>query len=273
MISKLRFLSLAVACAGLALAAPTARAAGIHLQFAALPPMIAPHDTFTVNVSVSPGDAEFNAFDLNIAYDPTHLVFVPTAPVADQRGTLMTGACANTFHLFTPTSGVLQVTLSLLCNGVFVTGPGVIYSVRFAATDSVGPTTIQCAAGSQFYRAGFFVNPLDCQPLMVSVSGISAAPEKGDPTEMLLLATPITGARSVSGESTRIAFTLPRADTATLELFDVRGRRLAEYPAASYPRGRTELDWHLPPLASGTYFVRLATGAGLTARKSWVLVR
>lgn len=273
MSSRMPVIVCAALAAGLVIGAPVARATGVHLQFVAVPATIAPHDTFTVNVTVTPGDSQFNAFDLNIAYDPQRLQFVPTVPVSSQRGPLMTGACANSFHLFTPTSGVLQCTLSLLCNGVFVTGPGVIYSVRFAATDSVGPTTIQCAAGSQFYRAGFFVNPLDCQPLTVSVSGISAAPEKGDPAGMLLLSTPSPGSRSASGESTHISFQLPRADTATLELFDVRGRRLAEYPAASYPRGRNAVVWNLPALASGTYFVRLTTGSGLSARRNWVLVR
>lgn len=272
--SSIPRLALAAALTGLLLsAAPGADAAGVHLQFAAVPATIAPHDTFTVNVTVNPGDDPFNAFDLNIGYDPTHLTFVPTSPVSNQRGALMTAACANTFHLFTPTSGVLQATLSLLCNGVFVTGPGIIYKVRFAATDSVGPTTIQCEAGSQFYRAGFFVNPLDCQPLTVSVSGISSAPDLGDPTVMLSLSTPTPGSRSASGTTTHIEFQLPRADTARLELFDVRGRLLADLPPAAYQKGHNEVSWSLPALASGTYFVRLMTGSGLTARRNWVLVR
>jgi hypothetical protein len=237
-----------------------------------VPSTIAPHDTFTVNVSVDPADSQFNAFDLNIGYDPTHLTFVPTTPLANQRGALMTSACANTFHLFTPTSGVLQSTLSLLCAGVFVTGPGVIFKVRFAATDSVGPTTIQCAAGSQFYRAGFFVNPLDCQPLTVSVSGISSVPEQGGATGMLFLATPTPAIQSSSGTTTQVSFRLPRADTARLELYDVRGRRLAEYPETSFESGNNAITWQLPSLASGTYFIRLATGSGLTARRSWMLL-
>jgi hypothetical protein len=246
------------------LGATAAPAAGVHLQFVAVPTTILPGDTFLVQVTVPVADAQFNAFDLVIEYDPDRLTFVPTSPVSNQRGALMTGACANTFHQFTPVSGQLTTVLSLLCNGVFVTGPGVIYQVRFAAGDTVGTTEIRCGAGTQFYRAGFFVNPLDCATAMIEITGTSGV----DPTPASAVLS-LAARSDVAGNGVvDLQFELPADTSAEFAVFDILGRRLAFRGAERFSAGRHRVSWAVPSLPSGLHVVRLVTGSGarVTAR-------
>jgi hypothetical protein len=255
-----------------ALVDPASPAAGIHLRFDTTPAAIAPGDTFLVEVVVDPGDAQFNAFDLVLAYDPEWLDFIPTSPLSAQRGALMTGACANTFHQFSAEPGQLEATLSLLCNNVFVTGPGVIYRVKFAARDSVGMTTLSCAAGSQFFRAGFFVNPLDCQSKQLTVIGTSGVdPGRPRPVPALALDPPLPG--SAASPVLRLGLSLPAADNARLELYDIQGRRLAARGPEALAAGRNTIHWPLEALPSGLYLVRVTTDGGLSARTRWLMVR
>lgn len=257
---------------GVAAVAHPAEAAGIHLAFLSTPASPAPGDTIRIDVMVTPADAEFNAFDLNLVYDAARLTFLPTTPVSWQRGPLMTDACANTFHLFTPGSGLLQATLSLLCNNVFVTGPGVIYRVRFIAGPTTGPTEISCGAGTQFYRAGFFVNPLDCQPLLLDIGATSPVPEGGGGPGEPYLGPPSPNPRPDCAGPERIDFRLPAAGSVHLELFDAGGRRLADRPATPCAAGAHQVSWDLPQLASGAYFVRLSTGSGFVAHRTLVVL-
>lgn len=255
------------------LAAQPAAGAGVHVSFVPIPAIVSPGDTFTVELTVTPADAEFNAFDFVISYDTARLVFVPTTPSTNQRGPLMTAACANSFHIFTPTAGALQVTYSLLCNNTFVTGPGVIYRVKFAATMTTGNTTISCGAGTQFYRAGFFVNPLDCTTLTLDVGGTSGVGEPdGRIAERPWLAPLSPNPRIGSATPGRVSFQLPGADSVRLALFDARGRLVTERPSARYAAGAHTVDWRLPRLAAGTYYLRLSTGSGHDVTQRWVLI-
>ncbi len=248
-------------------------AAGVHLTFNTVPVNVAAGDTFTVEVRVTPADAEFNAFDLFLTYNTNRLTFVPTSPVSAQRGSLMTSACSNTFHVFNPNAGNLSATLSLLCNNVFVTGPGVIYKVRFRANpDSTGMTTIACGSGTQFYRAGFFVNPLDCQPLVVNVGGTSAVPDtpvRGKPLRLL----PPRPNPAHSGAGVTIAFITTVGDVFQLEMFDLSGRRVAWRPRESYAAGAHEVRWDPGPLPAGSYYLKLASESGHADFTTWTVLR
>ena len=159
--------------------------------------------------------------------------------------------------------------MSLLCNNVFVTGPGVIYKVRFTANPELGDTDISCARLSQFFRAGFFVNPLDCVTKTVEITGTSdaghAVPER------LRLEIPSAGPGRTTGMAVR--FQLPREDAVALELFDILGRRLAFRAPEHFEAGRHELDWGVPPTASGIFIVRLTTGEGLKTVARWLVIR
>lgn len=253
------------------LAAGGAGAAGIHLQYTPSPLIVDPGDTIAVEIQVNPGDAEFNAFDLFIQYDPAALTFLPTTPVSAQRGPLMVNACANTFHLFTPTVGNLQVNLSLLCNQVFVTGPGVIYKVRFIAGTTRGPTTIACGAGTQFYRAGFYVNPLDCTPMSITIGHISGVPEIPEGRTSLRLDSLRPNPWRAGGPAF-VSFETDRPDEIRLELFDLGGRLRWTRPTEAFSAGRHTIQWAPPDLAPGKYFLRMVAASGQTSRAGVIVV-
>ena len=90
-----------------------------------------------IEVVVPAADSAFNAFHLVVRYDPAFVVFVPTAPVSAQVGPVVSDACSNLFHQFNAYGDSnLDSTvtdLSLLCSQTFVTGPGVIYRLKFQA--------------------------------------------------------------------------------------------------------------------------------------------
>jgi len=183
----------------------------------------------------------------------------------------MTSACANTFHLFVPTPDSLLVTLSLLCANVSVTGPGVIYRVKFIAGSTPGTTTISIGPSTQFFNAGFFVNPLDTPPMSICIpsctTNVGPAPSRSLEFEPPL-PNPATG-----GDAGRFRFALASPDLVTLELFDLQGRRVAAREAQSFSAGPNEIDWTAPRLSPGLYVVRLRTRAGDSMRRLWTLLR
>ena len=76
--------------------------------------------------------------------------------------------------------------------------------------------------------------------------------------------------------STRIAFDLPSQRDVVVELFDVRGRRIATLLRGQCEAGRHSVAWdgrddHHAEVGSGTYFVRLNAGAFQAAQKLIVL--
>jgi hypothetical protein len=74
------------------------------------------------------------------------------------------------------------------------------------------------------------------------------------------------------GNRMSVAFEMPTAATARLELMDVSGRRLAEREVGSLGAGRHEVDLAAGrQLAPGLYLVRLAQGANIRVARVTVL--
>jgi hypothetical protein len=65
-----------------------------------------------------------------------------------------------------------------------------------------------------------------------------------------------------AGAAWSVALALPTADEVTLELFDVRGRRVAARPAEALGTGVTTLRWAPEAPAAGVYFLRARTRLG-----------
>jgi hypothetical protein len=263
---------LCVLVCGLGVAGPVT-GQGVHLGIVPLEAVVAPGDTFLVELRITEAGSEFNAFDVNLGFDPVRVAFVPTVPVSDQRGALMTDACANTFHVFTSEAAQLRITMSLLCASTFVMGPGVIYQVKFRALEGAGEAAFICNTGTQFYRAGYFVNPLVCQPGSVTVDdgtlGLSDIEDSA--RSGVLLGPPVPNPSRGWGV---LSFTLPRAEAARLEIYDAAGRLVAQRPDRNYgAAGRYVEGWDAGTLPSGVYLVRLVTASGLVARTRWTLVR
>jgi photosystem II stability/assembly factor-like uncharacterized protein len=59
-----------------------------------------------------------------------------------------------------------------------------------------------------------------------------------------------------------LAFRLPHRDTLEATLFDVAGRRVAERLPEALPAGPSTVQWKLPGMRAGLYFLRVSTGSG-----------
>jgi hypothetical protein len=245
---------------------------GIHLGIVPLEAVVAPGDTFQVDLTITEAGAQFNAFDIYLGFDPERVAFVPTVPQYWQYGPLMTDACGTMFPVFEPQAAQLRITLSLLCANTFVTGPGVVYRVKFRALPGSGEAAFTCNTGTQFYRAGFFVNPLECVPGSVTVGEFVGIDEGGDIGAMgWRLAAPAPNPARGWGI---VGFTVPRAGSARLELYDVSGRLVAARPERRFEAaGRYAESWDVSAVPSGVYVVRLVASSGETATTRWTLVR
>ncbi|MFN0149137.1 MAG: T9SS type A sorting domain-containing protein [bacterium] len=253
----------------------SACASGVHLSFAPSSSTVAVGDTFLVDARVDPSDDDFNGFDLHIGFDSARVAFVPATPSSAQIGSLMfpSGCTNNPFHIFTAGPSQLTIAVSLMCANTFVAGPGVVYKVKFRAIAD-GAASFVCNAGTQFYRAGFFVNPLDCVPGVVTVAptGVGAPAEPVEPGG-LGLAPPRPNPYSGAGPAT-FSLDLPRSETVTVALFDASGRLFASRGQQRFDgAGRHDLTWDPGSLAPGVYFVRVATSASGETWTRWTVVR
>jgi hypothetical protein len=262
-----------VAVLSLALATPiTSRAAGVHVDFGPSPLEVQSGATFTVPLRVFQAGDPFNAFDANVYFDPARLTYVPTSPTTAQIGPLITNACGSNYHRFVLHSNYLEISLSMLCANTTVTGPGTIYMVKFRSTGSdTGESTISYGAGTQFYKGGLNVNPLDAKTLKVHVSNTPLPVSIGTYTGGLRMEAPSPNPRIGAGPE-RFEFSLPAAGPVTVEVFDFQGRRVAGRGPLAFERGPNRLVLSLPELPAGTYFARLTTLQGVVGRR-WVVLR
>jgi hypothetical protein len=251
---------------------PRMAIADVHVGFTPASLTVAPGDSFLVQLSIIQADSSFNAFDASIRFDPSRLTFKPTTPVSAQRGVVMTSVCSNTFHRFDVGPDSLKITLSLLCNQTYVTGPGTIYKVWFRAGMAPGTTTLSLGPFTEFYHAGLFVRPLDKQTMVVHiVSTTGVQPGSAQPGK-LQLAPPAPNPHKGRG-SVLLDFTLPAPDDVGIEVLDLQGRRVAGRAAERFGEGRHQFAWTSPPLADGAYFLRLTTRSAGSAVRPWVVLR
>jgi len=266
---------LLVLAASFLLAAGAVRSAAADVYVGFSPPTlsVAAGDTFTVNLVITQADAPFNAFDASMLFDPSMLAFVPAASVSNQRGSLITSACSNTFHKFNAAPDSLRISLSLLCSNTSVTGPGQLYTVQFVAGSVPGTTTITLGPFTEFYNAGIFVRPLhpDSMTIAITPSTSGVTPGRGGEERLELL--PPEPNPGQSGGPLRLEFSLPARDHVGFDLLDVLGRRIAQRDTGWWEGGRHAIVWSPSGLGSGAYFVRLRTGSGGSAVQRWCVLR
>ena len=152
-----------------------AQAQGVKVALSPANTAVAPGDTFFLDVTVTRAGSAFNGYQAVFGYDPAVLQFLPTTPLSGQEGSLMTGACGSTFHHFSQGTGTLSVEHSLLCNNVFLTGPGQVYRLRFKALAGLTTTPVRFLPGLQFYNAGVAVGPDSSSDATVAVTLFIAA--------------------------------------------------------------------------------------------------
>ncbi len=247
-------------------ASPAAAAITVAMSPASL--QVAPGAEFDVTVVVTAAGSAFNAFDTRVGFDPAALTAVPLTPATSQIGPLFTAACANLFHRFSAGAAEDTAGCSMLCNGVSTTGPGTIYKLRFRASTTVQQTTIVFDQ-LRFYQAGLFVLPVDAAPAAI---GIGMPPPTVDAPAPTTHALDLRiGPLPVRGEA-RFAYASPRAGRVTLDVFDVRGRRVVRVLDASRAAGPGTVSWAACDasgvrLAPGAYVAVLSAGGGVVARK------
>ena len=226
-------------------------------------------DTVTVELKVPITGPAFNAYDAYLTYDPAALQFLPAANVSTQEGPLMTGACGLRFHVFQADSlaGRLRISHSLMCAGVSVTGPGVVYRVRFRCRDVDADTPLRLLAAQPFrttyFYAGIILSPLVTMDATVRVG-------TGSTSGVAPARLGMSGLRAVPNPfnpQTRIDFRLDRDASATLRVYDARGRLVTTLMEGFLGAGPHSVPFDGSGLASGAYLCRLESAGGSLTRK------
>jgi len=238
--------------------------------------MVAPGASFTVDYRVRVAGPAFNAFDLDVRYDPARLTNVPMAPLSAQIGTLMTSACllGTPFHLFTPGVGQLTCTVVILCAGVSVTGPGSIYRLGFTAGPTDAWTTLTLGPGTAFYLGGPQVDTLVTRPVVVRIGnppnlGVGDGPASAPGVSL----APIVPNPSGAAGRLEFSFTLAHDEPVAWQVLDAQGRRVARGAPAAFTAGPHRVALELPGLPPSVYRLELVTASGERVSRGWVRVR
>jgi hypothetical protein len=242
--------------------AEVASAAGIHAALTPALVVVQPGDLFSIDFAISEADASFNAFDSVVEYDPSLITFLPVVPSALQQGTLMTGGCGSTFHLFSAAADSLKFTSAILCAGISQTGPGQLYHLSFQAGATYADTPITLRpTRTRFYDAGVRITPIATTDMLVRIMDL----------------TGVAGGTGAHGLSLRAApnpvhagttFTLwSEADgSQSLAIYDLRGRVVRAFDRTDAPKGARLVAWDGRDdrglmLAAGVYRAVLRVGA------------
>ena len=236
--------------------------------------VVQPGDEFELHLEVTAPGAELNGYDAIIGYDPNALTFLQQAPLSLQEGAYMKTACGLTFHLFSAAGDSLSISHSLLCGNppVFLTGPGVLYKLRFRAALEMQITHVEIRF-VQFYRAGVFVDLTSATDAVIGIGTpttdtsppplsaqmqVWASPNPFNPRTTLHLHSAVSGQQNLS-------------------IWDSRGRLVRRFATGHFAAGRRQVLWdgrsdRDETLASGVYFVMLESG-GKTAATRVVLMK
>jgi len=237
---------------------------------------VASGGTFTVDFVVRDPDLPFNAFDLSVHFDPSLLTNSPMSPTSLQRGALMVNACTLNapFHIFTPGPDSVVGTLVILCDGVSVTGPGVIYRLRFNAAATNATTQLTLGAGTNFYNGGPRVSGVTKRAVVVKIGNPTLdAGDRPAPPPATAALDPVVPNPARASRALALTFSLPRAESSEVAVLDAQGRRVAGSPWSLRDAGPQRIEVGLPPLAPGRYTITLRTESGITRTRPWVVLR
>ncbi len=184
-----------------------------------------------------PGDL-FNAFKTVVSWDPAALTFVPFSPPSLQEGSYMKDVCGSTWAVFGRGADTDTVSDALLCDGLFLSGPGPLCRFRFRASDTPQVTSVTFL-GLQFYKAGMYVNPAHGTGAVIGIglpalAGVSA-----------LVAPRLALSAAPNPSRGALWFTIgaDRAGMQRLTVRDVQGRRVRRLTEGWSPAGSRIVPW------------------------------
>jgi hypothetical protein len=242
-------------------------AAGVELSLLPAESTVAPGDSFWIELTIPAAADSFNGYDAIIGYDPAALSFLEQSNLTLQEGPLMVDACPSLrFHRFSiaPDSTFVSISHVLLCAGVKVAGPGVIYRLQFAAKSTLTTTWISVLDGTHFYDGGLYVQPLLSHDAQVHIgNGTDAPPAR--PGGLGLQAAP-----NPFNPRTTLSFSLPSSGWVCLRIYSKGGRLLRTLVQGYWPKGNQSVAWDGTDdrgrtVASGAYTAVLTHATGTAA--------
>lgn len=232
-----------------------------------------PGQEFSVDISIPAAGDPLNGYDAIVGFDPARLELILPVPAPAGEGALFTDACPQRFLdvQVAPDSTRVSVAHVLLCAGTSVTGPGVVYTLRFRARTATGPTWLRLLEGTAAYDAGSYVEPVTTSDAEVLIGTPTAAPPANVPARWDASPNPFNPA-------TELRYDAPEAQRIRIDIFDVRGRAVAtvfegEIAAGRFRRVWTGRDRRGRLLASGVYLARLESSSGERFVTRLVLLR
>ncbi len=222
---------------------------------------VQPGEIFDVELTITEAGSAFNGYDAIVGFDPAVMTFIERSP-AEQEGPLMTDACNYIFYRFEVSSSGDTLTINhvMLCAATSVTGPGVVFRLRFQAGQQNATTSINLLEGTAFYNAGLFVNPVFTWDCEVQISDVSPVPEDLVSAPVNLIAAP-----NPFNPMTTISFEAAEAMQARITVYSSRGFLVAELLDEQVSSGQNSVVWNGRDtqgqmVGSGTYLVRLELG-------------
>lgn len=263
------FLVLGGAAAGHAMT--PARTDTMRLQLSPHTSALSPGDTLRVDVIVPQAGPNFNAYDAYVSYDPAVLSFL-RRPNSEQEGPLMRNACGLTFHLFSvaPDSTYLTINHSLLCAGIALTGPGVVYRLQFICKHVDADTWLRLLRDpptrTAVYDAGIYVMPLATIDAQVRVGAGDVTTVPPAPRDGLHLGA----APNPFNPQTTFTYELPATAAVDLSVYGLDGRLLRRLESRQAPAGPHAVAWDGRDdagrmLPAGVYLARLRADDRSTA--------
>jgi len=261
--------ALALTCALLQPHSATPASAGVTLDLVPSEVTVQPGDSFFIELTIPAAADSFNGYDAVLGYDPTLVTFLQETKLADQEGPLMVDACSSLrFHRFTlaPDSTTITINHVLLCAGVKVAGPGVLYRLRFRAKSTLSLTWMRVLPGTRFYDEGLYVDPLVSHDALVRIGAGTGAPAP------LAAHLRLRAAPNPFNPRTILSFALPSEGWADLRIYAADGRMVRVLDQGFWPRGPRRVAWDGTDgrgraVASGLYTARLSHGGEMVSTK------
>jgi hypothetical protein len=241
--------------------AGVAHAAGIHSAITPALVVVQPGDLFSVDFAITDADAAFNAFDAVVSYDPSLITFQPVVPSALQQGTLMTGSCGSTFHLFSAAADSLKFTSGILCAGVSQMGPGQLYHLNFQAGPTYADTPIALRpTRTKFFNDGVRILPAETADALVRIMDLTGVGDPAGGRGLSLRAAP-----NPVRAGTTFTLATEAEGPQSLTIYDLRGRVVRAFDRVDAPAGVRLVAWDGRDdrglaLAAGVYRAVLRAG-------------